>query len=85
MTNINGKGIGVFRVWRKSMDYPGLAMSRSLGDKLAQDCGVTWEPSIKSLLLDFERNQYVLINASDGIWDGVTEPNVKRVMGEIMS
>jgi len=35
MMNASGRGIGVFRVWRKGMDYPGLAMSRSLGDKLA--------------------------------------------------
>jgi hypothetical protein len=34
---------------------------------------VSWEPAIKSLLLDFERNNYILVNASDGIWDGVTE------------
>lgn len=85
MMNASGRGIGVFRVWRKGMDYPGLAMSRSLGDKLAQDCGVSWEPAIKSLLLDFERNNYILVNASDGIWDGVTEAQVKRVVGEVLS
>ena len=36
--------IGVHRVWVKNQDFPGLAMSRSLGDKLAHTVGVSAEP-----------------------------------------
>jgi Protein phosphatase 2C len=42
-----GRSVGVMRVWCKGQDYPGLAMSRSLGDKLAQNVGVSCDPSIK--------------------------------------
>ena len=33
------------RVWLGHMDVPGLAMSRSLGDKIAHDAGVSSEPA----------------------------------------
>ena len=35
---------GIFRVWLKDKDFPGLAMSRSIGDKLAHSVGVTSIP-----------------------------------------
>ena len=35
-----------FRVWKKGCDYPGLAVSRSLGDKIAEEIGVISEPEI---------------------------------------
>jgi serine/threonine protein phosphatase PrpC len=59
-------------------------MSRSLGDKLAQDVGVSCEPSVKSLTLDFERNHYVIFNASDGIWDAVSEVILKATALEVI-
>lgn len=34
------------RVWSKNGDYPGTAFSRSLGDSIAEDCGVVAEPEI---------------------------------------
>lgn len=67
------------RVWCKGQDYPGLAMSRSLGDKLAQNVGVSCDPSVKQLLLDFERFNYVAINGSDGLWDAMTDQFMKEV------
>ena len=32
------------RVWARGQDFPGLAMSRSLGDKLAHTVGVIGDP-----------------------------------------
>ena len=40
----NGKYVGPYRVWVKNSDYPGLAMSRSLGDFVAKSCGCTHVP-----------------------------------------
>ena len=33
-------------MWSKNGDYPGTAFSRSLGDSVAEDCGVVAEPEI---------------------------------------
>jgi serine/threonine protein phosphatase PrpC len=48
--------------------YPGLAMSRSIGDFDAKDCGVTAEPVATKLDIDVYGVTYVIL-ASDGIWD----------------
>lgn len=40
----NGEPIGPARVWLKNENIPGLAMSRSIGDKVAQQAGVICEP-----------------------------------------
>jgi hypothetical protein len=48
-------------------------MSRSLGDKLAQNVGVVCDPSVKQLILDFDKNHYVCISGSDGLWDAMTD------------
>lgn len=40
----NGTFVGPQRVWLKDEDYPGLAMTRSIGDLVAESVGVTWKP-----------------------------------------
>jgi len=45
----NGVKSGPFRVWLKNENYPGLAMSRSIGDLIASAIGVTAEPGKFSL------------------------------------
>ena len=40
----HGTKSGPFRVWLKTQNYPGLAMSRSIGDLMAGSIGVTPEP-----------------------------------------
>jgi hypothetical protein len=44
----NGRGqpIGPARVWLPNLDYPGLAMSRALGDTIARPIGVIPTPEI---------------------------------------
>lgn len=34
------------RIWSPNGDYPGTAFTRSLGDKVAEECGVIAEPEI---------------------------------------
>ena len=43
----NGAPAGPMRVWLKNEDTPGLAMSRSLGDALAESIGVIPTPDTK--------------------------------------
>ena len=50
----------------------GLAMTRSLGDKLAHDTsGVISEPSVIQFSLNFDLDHYVVVG-SDGLWDMTT-------------
>ena len=40
----DGEKSGPFRVWKKGEAYPGIAMSRSIGDFIASKLGVIPEP-----------------------------------------
>ena len=42
--DMNGEPIGPHRVWLKHENFPGLAMSRSMGDMVAGQVGVIHEP-----------------------------------------
>ena len=46
-----GVNYGPHRVWLKNENYPGLAMSRSIGDFVATSVGVTAEPGINSNII----------------------------------
>jgi len=41
---------GPYRVWLKTENFPGLAMSRSIGDFVAASVGVISEPGIIILI-----------------------------------
>lgn len=41
-----GEAIGPLRVWMKNIRSPGLAMTRSFGDKAGMKAGTTSEPEI---------------------------------------
>ena len=58
---------GPFRVWAKDKDYPGLAMSRSIGDMDAKKIGVIPNPQIVEYTIDHSSKYLIL--ASDGIWE----------------
>jgi len=63
-----------WRVFMKGSQLPGLAMSRSLGDLIAQKCGVSHIPDIKTVPLTAEHQ--VLIVASDGVWEFLSNEKV---------
>ena len=72
-------GMGPFRVWFKNEDYPGLAMSRSIGDKLAHKVGVSDIPEIKEFNID-DFEPLAIIVASDGIWEFMPNEDVKNTV-----
>lgn len=49
-------------------EYPGLCMSRSLGDLAVKEKGVTHEPVVVEWQLHPDRQAYILA-ASDGVWE----------------
>ncbi|CAM9526854.1 unnamed protein product, partial [Phaeothamnion confervicola] len=66
------------RVWLQSGNGPGLAMSRSIGDRLAHTAGVTHEPELTEIDLDPDTDVGILL-ASDGIWDVLTPSDVSAI------
>ena len=71
MKNEDGEESGPLRVWMQNEDQPGLAMTRSIGDVIASQIGITWKPSVlyKQLSRD---DEYVILVATDGLWDVFT-------------
>ena len=66
----DGEFVGPQRVWIKDEEVPGLAMTRSFGDRVAAAVGVMSEPEIKEF--DFDENDKYMIIASDGIWEFIS-------------
>ena len=66
---------GPFRIWFKGENYPGLAMSRSLGDFDAEKIGVINIPEITDIDI-VEKNIKICICASDGLWEFLSNDRV---------
>ena len=66
----NGGDFGPPRVWLKTEDVPGLAMSRSFGDEVAASVGTISEPEIEEF--DITNDDKFIIIASDGIWEFIS-------------
>ena len=64
----SGKSVGPYRVWKVENMYPGIAMSRSLGDVIAHKIGVISTPILTSRQL-VENEDFFIVLASDGVWD----------------
>ena len=67
MLDSKGRRNGPFRVWAGKKNYPGLAMSRCIGDLKGKSCGLISEPEIIEYTLD-ENSKYMVI-CSDGVWE----------------
>ena len=66
-----------FRVWVKDKDYPGLAMSRSIGDTIAKEVGVIANPQIIEYTIDYY-SKYLLM-CSDGIWEFINNEEAMKI------
>jgi integrin-linked kinase-associated serine/threonine phosphatase 2C len=66
--------LGPPRVYPRNDDGPGLAVSRSLGDLILHNHGVTSEPEITHKEIDHE-DKFVVIG-SDGVWDVMNSSEV---------
>lgn len=70
--------IGPPRVWLKTQDYPGLAMSRSFGDRVAHSVGVSEEPEIKEYFYQKEDKFFVV--ASDGLFEFIPSQDIINII-----
>ena len=69
-----------FRVWAKDEDYPGLAMSRSIGDTEAKKVGVIPNPQIVEYIIRYD-TKYILV-CSDGIWEYMKNEECMKIANE---
>lgn len=67
---------GPARVWLGHMDVPGLAMSRSLCDAVAHSAGVSSEPEFFEYDFNPDREDLILVMASDGLWEFMSDQEV---------
>jgi len=75
-----GREVGPQRVWLPGAWVPGLAMSRAMGDFVAQTVGVIAEPEVHCCELDAGDGQYLVL-ASDGVWEFMTVQDAADVVG----
>ena len=75
--NSFGEGIGPYRVFAPGEDYPGLAMSRSIGDLDGKNLGIISEPGI--IEYNINGNTKYVVLCSDGVWEFLTNEHVKDV------
>ena len=78
--DVYGNKTGPARVFKAGTQYPGLAMSRSLGDLMGKECGVISIPQIVEYEINI--NTKYLVICSDGIWEFINNEQV-RDLGNI--
>ena len=79
---VSDKIAGVSRVFKKNDEAPGLAVSRSLGDLVAHECGVISEPEV--IDKEIEPEDLFVVIGSDGVWDAMSSTEVCGFIAEKM-
>lgn len=74
----DGNPAGPARVWLKSQDLPGLAMSRALGDTVAASVGVICEAEIVSLALT-PADKFIVLG-SDGVFEFIPNEEIVKLV-----
>uniref|UniRef100_A0A0G4FRS2 PPM-type phosphatase domain-containing protein n=1 Tax=Chromera velia CCMP2878 TaxID=1169474 RepID=A0A0G4FRS2_9ALVE len=70
------------RVFLKGKLYPGLAMSRALGDTVGTQAGVTAEPEVNEYSIEQGKDQLVLV-CSDGVWEFITSQGAIDLVSKV--
>ena len=65
--DFEGEFTGPYRVWVKDEEYPGIAVSRSIGDNVAEKIGVISDPDF--IIKNFDSTFNYCVLGSDGVWD----------------
>ena len=74
---------GVPRVWLADVDMPGIAITRSFGDVVAENVGVHAQPDILKLTLT-PKHKYIVM-ASDGVWAAMPPQEVMNIVHDARS
>ena len=76
MSNLDNKS----KIYVRARMYPGLSISRSLGDLLAHHIGVTSKPEVH--IHEIMPSDKFLTIATDGIWSNLEIDDVGEIVGE---
>ena len=74
----DGEKSGPYRIWKKGEVYPGIAMSRSVGDFIATSLGVV--PEAKFIEEKIDQDCKFIVVASDGIWEFLDNKRVGEIV-----
>ena len=69
--------LGPYRIWARGQDYPGLAMSRSIGDLKGKAIGVIPDPGI--LEYDLNKSTIFVLACSDGVQEFLNNETVRDI------
>lgn len=76
----NGEYVGPYRIWLRDKEIPGLAMSRSFGDRVAASVGCISSPEIFEY--DLKVDDKFVILASDGVWEFISSSECVSIVKE---
>ena len=79
--NEDGTFEGPLRIFKKDEEGPGLAMSRTFGDREGEGLGIIAEPEVKEYLI--KKEDKALIIASDGLWEYTSNEEVVNVVKKL--
>lgn len=72
------ESFGPLRIFKGSLPYPGLVVSRSLGDEVAKRLGVLSIPDV--YIMDVTTKLKFCVLATDGVWDGLSNDEVVEIV-----
>ena len=79
-----GEEYGVYRVFgRDDLNYPGLAISRTIGDEDAKKLGVTYEPEL--FKYELKEDDKIIIIGTDGLWELLSNEEVVEIVGDCLN
>mmetsp|Transcript_2138 Transcript_2138/g.4888 ORF Transcript_2138/g.4888 Transcript_2138/m.4888 type:complete len:238 (+) Transcript_2138:111-824(+) len=73
-----GQPIGPARVWLSNLMMPGLAMTRSFGDQVAESVGVHAIPEVFERVLD-DKDRFLILG-SDGVWEFISNERAVAIV-----
>lgn len=65
------------RIFRFGEKYPGINMSRSLGDSVSREIGIVSDPDVDCK--DIQENDELYIICSDGVWEFITLQEIAEI------
>ena len=79
----NGIYEGPSRVYVKNKTYPGLSLSRSIGDLIGEEVGIISEPNI--VVKNIDSTCKYIVMGSDGLWDMIKPYDVSRIVNSFFN
>ena len=82
LRNDAGEEFGPFRIFEKNKDsmLPGLSVSRSIGDSMAKNLGVIFEPEL--FKYELNNRDKIIIVGSDGFWIYISNEEAIDIAGK---